>query len=545
MLCEGVGFPSPRAGRRGLAVLALALLAAAPEQAAAAPARANRADGLRIRRVVIKVYDVFDPPSNIFFKAANALHYQTRAEVVRRELLLKEGDRFDLRLMRESERNLRRLSFIRDARVRYVRTKNNEIVLIARVYDAWTLEANPGYKRAGSQNFISVTAAENNLLGTGKAVGFGYQAKPGLRRSFNYRDQQFMNSRKTLALDASYTASSRQFSAFVAKPFSASITPRSWEIATTISESDEANYDGGREAGVVRRERTSARLLYGISIGTDTRRERRISAGWETVGARFRELGARTTGPIPQPETLLLLNVRGTYRMVDFIKRRRQDKLSRVEDINVGWNLETDFRMAPGRKRGLLGDQTQFLPNALLSVGESWNENLLFGRLRYDARHIHGKLAERIAQAELLFYNQDLPRQTIAARVWYSHALRLAPGGGLGLGEENGLRGYGLGEFTGNRRLVFNVEDRLFIASDVLRLVDLGLVAFFDTGLAWTPGEDGPRNPFSAVGVGLRIAPSRSRSNDPVRVDFAYGLNDRGRASRWSVSIQAGQAFSL
>jgi hypothetical protein len=47
----------------------------------------------------------------------------------------------------------------------------------------------------------------------------------------------------------------------------------------------------------------------------------------------------------------------------------------------------------------------------------------------------------------------------------------------------------------------------------------------------------------SSVGLGLRVAPSRSASNNPVRIDMAYALSDNQTRSRWSLSILAGQAF--
>ena len=47
----------------------------------------------------------------------------------------------------------------------------------------------------------------------------------------------------------------------------------------------------------------------------------------------------------------------------------------------------------------------------------------------------------------------------------------------------------------------------------------------------------------NSVGMGLRLAPSRSNSNSPVRIDLAYALSDNQTRSRWSLSILAGQAF--
>ncbi|UPT74649.1 MAG: hypothetical protein M0D55_02685 [Elusimicrobiota bacterium] len=47
----------------------------------------------------------------------------------------------------------------------------------------------------------------------------------------------------------------------------------------------------------------------------------------------------------------------------------------------------------------------------------------------------------------------------------------------------------------------------------------------------------------SSVGMGLRVAPSRSGSNSPVRIDVAFPLNRQAGRPAWSLSILAGQAF--
>jgi hemolysin activation/secretion protein len=114
----------------------------------------------------------------------------------------------------------------------------------------------------------------------------------------------------------------------------------------------------------------------------------------------------------------------------------------------------------------------------------------------------------------------------------------------LTLGDTTGLRGYGLTAFSGDRRWLFNIEDRLFVWDELWRLIDVGAVAFFDSGYVWPASRAiKPSELRNSVGVGLRTAPSRSGDNSPVRIDLAYALNDNQSRSRWSVSIQAGQAF--
>jgi outer membrane translocation and assembly module TamA len=69
-------------------------------------------------------------------------------------------------------------------------------------------------------------------------------------------------------------------------------------------------------------------------------------------------------------------------------------------------------------------------------------------------------------------------------------------------------------------------------------------VVFYDSGYVWP--SDSPAR-FSdlknSLGLGLRLAPSRSSNNSPVRIDLAYALSDNQSPSRWSLSILGGLAF--
>ena len=64
--------------------------------------------------------EVFDARGGGLFaphRIANRLHVRTRDHIIRRELLFETGDPLDRELIDQTERNLRGLWFLRDARV--------------------------------------------------------------------------------------------------------------------------------------------------------------------------------------------------------------------------------------------------------------------------------------------------------------------------------------------------------------------------------------------------------------------------------------------
>jgi outer membrane translocation and assembly module TamA len=112
------------------------------------------------------------------------------------------------------------------------------------------------------------------------------------------------------------------------------------------------------------------------------------------------------------------------------------------------------------------------------------------------------------------------------------------------LGAESGLRGYSVREFSGNKKLFFSVEDRLFLNDEVLELFSIGGALFFDTGMVWRKDESVDLSELkSDVGIGLRFALTKSSAAEVIRVDLAYALNENNANNRWVLTIKSGQIF--
>ena len=76
------------------------------------------ASGPVIDTIVVITQNVFgaaEARSNLLFRIANAIRFTTRTNVVRRELLFKQGEVYDSATVAESERNLRAFGIFRDA----------------------------------------------------------------------------------------------------------------------------------------------------------------------------------------------------------------------------------------------------------------------------------------------------------------------------------------------------------------------------------------------------------------------------------------------
>lgn len=512
----------------------LLCLYAAP--AAAAPRAALRLPaGLVISSITIESHNVFDTdlPSenNWLYRTANRIHYKTHEPVIMRELLFSVGDRYNAALVAETERNLRALPFIRRAEAVATVNKNGTVDVLVRTYDAWTLELIASYKRAGGSSSVKAGLGEGNILGQGKAGSAVYSNEWGAQAlSFSYTDPQFLHSNHLNYSIAARTAPGRQsVSMSLARPFYASIVPMA--MGGTVSYAAAPTVPGG----AVTRRVTEAGVNYGISMTPSTERTRRVNFG--LLGHR-----ADSTGPVPDPDRSVALQLGAEWEELDFLTARRIHKFTHDEDYNLGFGVFPAVTLSPAI-RALGARETQIRPSIRVRKGYTWGDQLLLLNSNYGSKYANGNNSDTLASFDAAYYVRGLRYQTLAFHTALDLGWNLDPAVPLVLGEFNGLRGYGLSDFAGSRRFLLNIEDRVYVWDDLFRLMDIGMVFFYDSGYAWPAGDPVKLSDFkNSAGLGLRVAPSRSAGNDPVRIDLAYALNG-SRGSRWSLSILGEQTF--
>ena len=130
--------------------------------------------------------------------------------------------------------------------------------------------------------------------------------------------------------------------------------------------------------------------------------------------------------------------------------------------------------------------------------------------------------------------------------VWHGSAGWLtdpAPGYEFDLGLTSGPRAFGVHSFTGNRAFFTTAEARRLIWPNVFGVVSLGVAAYVDYGGAWWSGS--PERTGTDVGLGLRIAQTRSSQGIVSRVDLSWRFANDAVGSGWVVSLGRGFVFSL
>ena len=167
----------------------------APRPAGIPPDDRLEASGARIGKVLINRKNVFDTTlveeDRPIFRFANWLHIETRESTIQDKLLFRPGDRYDPRLLLESERLLRAAQFLHDAHILPVAYDNGLVDIEVSTQDVWTFQPNVSFGRKGGKNSSGFSLEETNLLGTGKELGIASKSSTERdSKSLMYRDRQ-------------------------------------------------------------------------------------------------------------------------------------------------------------------------------------------------------------------------------------------------------------------------------------------------------------------------------------------------------------------
>ncbi len=130
----------------------------------------QEAEGKRIGSIRIKKLDVFGTSlndttkysDNWLVKAANSVHVNTHGRIIRKNIFFEEGDRVDPDELRDSERFLRTLPYIKDARIIVLDEGDADLVeILIIVKDVWSISVELDYNSLTDFDFALI---DNNIL---------------------------------------------------------------------------------------------------------------------------------------------------------------------------------------------------------------------------------------------------------------------------------------------------------------------------------------------------------------------------------------------
>ena len=506
--------------------------------------------GVRLQRL-----NVFDPTiveEDIpLFRFINRIHIVTRESTIEKQLLFRIGDRYDVRVLRETERQLRSNGYLIDAQIGPVAYADGKVELTVRTQDTWTLKPQFQFGRSGGTNTTGAGIEEQNFLGTGARLALNYEQNVDREiRSIQYTDLNLNAQRWLLDAEVDDNSDGYRQSLRVERPFYA--LDSRW--ATGVSLRNEARIDSVYDLGqivekyhTVEREATAyAGWSRGLHDGFATR--------W-TGGITFDERqatdaeGAAPAPVLPADRRLIYPWVGVEVAEDEFREMYNFNQIGRVEDVSLGWQARFQIGAA-GKALGSDRDALVFEGTASKGFQLSGAQTWLWSAAA-SGRFEHGALADTIFSIATRYYWRQTARYTLFLGLGADHGVNLGVDKQLTLGGDNGLRGYPLRYRTGQDRWLFTTEERLFTDWYPFRLFSVGAAAFFDVGgvrgdslvQATPPPGTPPAKVLKDVGFGLRLGNMRSALGNVIHVDVAFPLDADPSISKVQFIIQAERSF--
>lgn len=516
--------------------------------ASLAPARLEAFDAV-IGEILIRNGDVFDTDrpeeSSAFYRVINALHIETREEVIRRGLLVQSGDAFTADAIAEAERELRASEFLQKVEIRPITYADGEVDLEVVTEDTWSLTPSLSFARKGGKSTGGVEIEESNLLGRGSEIKLGFKSSVDRDETFlTFHDGQLGGSRLQLDLGGADNSDGSAYRFLLQQPFYSLNARRAGGIRLDFFDQVDRRYQLGDTYDEVGHRGRRGEAFYGWSAGLAGDHVTRWSIG---LGYDAHTYAGVDSAERPHGTPA---DRRDVYPFVVWERLQNRyetthnaDDIQRIEDRYLGLRIAARMGYASS---ALGSDDDAWLYSVESQRGfrpSSADTVLLFGTL-------HGRQATRDEDSFLIeggarWYHRQSPH-----RLLYTE-LRMVAGETLDfdrqitLGGDSGLRGYPLRYQSGDYAATFTLEQRFYSDWYPFRLFRIGAAAFFDAGQVWQPdgGAAYGLGLLRDVGFGLRIGSPRSSTGRMLHIDLAWPLDGPDAGSGAQLVIETTKSF--
>jgi outer membrane protein assembly factor BamA len=508
------------------------------------------AAGAVIGRIDIDIRNIFDesdPRENVgLFRAADRLHIRTKRSTVKAQLLFASGERYSARKLAETERNLRLLRYVYDARVVPVHYADGRVDIQVITKDVWTLSPGVSFGRAGGSNASNLYLEDTNFLGWGKKLDFEHVSTVDRTSdTLGWADPNVFGSRWTSQLAYSDSSDGSQRSLMVARPFYSLDTTWSATINALSFDRTVSRYNLGNIVDQFNDNQSSYELSGGISGGLVDGWARRITAGMRYDRNLFAATPGTSTPALALPSDRTLSYPFVGFEILEdrYAKIGDQDQIGRTEDLYFG----TDVSAEIGLSNAVFGaDRDAIMLAAKARRGFAFGGlQTLFLTSDFASRVEQGRARNLIADASAAYYWRWDPERVFYVGLATTVTDALDPDMQLLIGGDNGLRGYPLRYESGTSRALLTVEQRFYTDWFPFRLVRVGGALFGDVGRTWGRGAVGNSDPglLRDIGFGLRLGNSRSGLGNVLHIDVAFPLDGVSAIDKVQFLIETKQSF--
>lgn len=524
--------------------------------------------GKKVRNIKVVIRDVFKDANSFVYHAANNLKNKTKEHIIRQELLIKTGEPITPFLVAESNRNLRTLRYLRDVGIE-IHELGDEVDVIVDVRDTWTLIPQAGYSSGDGRSKYAFGIGDSDFLGRGKRVEL-LQRNEDNNTSIEavYDDRRVWGTPYQFLAGYFDRDDGSRYVSSLARPFRTLVDRDAWEVTADTQDGIGRLYENNNERYIYRRDRLDLASFYAVTKGDPTKELRRYSYGFGYSESRFHRASRSdfdiinvdpTTidnDPSRLPDSRRYIGPLFSYTDIepDYISLTYIDRFDLIEDFNLGKQIVAGVQLAPeaigsyedtmlfkaSRSQGIRMSDTSFYRAEISTIGRlsSSVENTIM-RLENKYYNVMGRTK---------FLGMEFTKNTVAANMLLEYGYNFDKDNELLVGGDNAVRGYQARSFTGDKRFVVNLEDRIHLVDDIAQLISLGGTVFAEAGGSTFDnyGSLFTKHMYSDVGFGLRIGFPRSGGSRFVRLDVAFPLRDADDGSKQfepRILLSAGPLF--
>ena len=481
---------------------------------------------------------------------ANWMHINTKEDVIKERLPFKEGDSLDEDDLLEAERIIRSQAYIRDAKITFKQSCNfNEPAEVEiHTWDNWSLIPTVSFGRKGGHNKLSLGVKEDNVLGSGIRARIKYNSDEQRNGyQFTLKSAFPLIPFSTVLIDFLDNDDGQRTFLEFDKPF---YHLRSENMFNVAFLSDEKTVDIFQN-GLTRNSFEANSHRYAVSGGWQLNAEdnstTRIKIGYVDESFEF-----EPSHLLSSIDSLFLPHNRDyqyPWVGIEFLERAFKTMydiylINQTEDINLGWHHE--FKLGFELNDVAKDNNVGYHFSLSSTKGFEINEGLIllslegegdFNTLNPDYFSLSGKAEYFKRYTNLIgFYSR------VSGAISNNSFLDKP----ITIGDDGGVRGYPLQYQHGDHYLTSSVEARFYSGYNILKILDVGFVAFADVGKAWS-GEQAMFNEtnslLSSVGIGLRLYSSHSSHKSVIHMDISKPFATTENVDAWEWRLQIKQSF--
>ena len=485
-----------------------------------------------IRIVRQPIFDASNPHERrALYQAADRLHVRTRESTIRTVLLFSEGDLVAPKTLAESERRMRAKVYLADARVLPRRVCGERLDVDVVTRDVWTLSPGLDYGRAGGSNSTGLGLSEENLLGYGQSLEFGYSSNAD-RAGYDVTYHAPNLGASQVGLFASVHDNDDGYLQVldVSQPFYSLEAPFALGTHFARGDAEESLFFRGDEVAHFDREMRRASLSGGILGGRFERGVWRWTGGFQYEDDRFGPVRNKVSpDPFPEDRTFAYPFFGFEYVEDRYAIATDVNRIAQTEDLDLGRHASAQIGFSTHAFGGddqaravyqlAYGQALRRSPTSPLTVGFAASGFWNFDRDRSE---------DLVVETDVVFHHRQTEVLSLASTAIVVYANNLYADHQVLVGGDTGLRGYPSRYQAGDRSFVVSVEERYRAPIYLWHLFRIGFAAFVDAGRAWFGGDPSQADYGVLVdaGVGLRIESTRTRRDQIFHLDFGVPLVD-------------------